>query len=119
MRSAFGLSVHTPCGPRKSGIPESVEIPAPVRATMRFAESISSRALSKGCIERFHHKENEGHEVERKSFDTEDTKDTKVFIVLFYFVSFVIRLFRLRSASKPPDRIRVRGPACSAPSAGR
>src|SRR5215471_10723687 len=28
---APGFRVHTPCGPRKSGIPESVEIPAPVR----------------------------------------------------------------------------------------
>ena len=27
--SAFGFFVQTPCGPRKSGIPESVEIPAP------------------------------------------------------------------------------------------
>src|ERR671914_3125271 len=32
-RSALGSLVHTPSGPRKSGIPESVEMPAPVRAT--------------------------------------------------------------------------------------
>src|SRR5205085_5253137 len=35
--SATGFLVHRPCGPRKSGMPESVEIPAPVRTTMRFA----------------------------------------------------------------------------------
>src|SRR6476661_4105245 len=46
MRSAFGLRVHTPCGPRKSGMPESVEMPAPVRTTRRSASSISERALS-------------------------------------------------------------------------
>lgn len=35
--SACGFFVHTPWGPRKSGIPESVEMPAPVSATIRFA----------------------------------------------------------------------------------
>src|SRR5919201_327270 len=30
IRCAPGLRVHTPCGPRKSGMPLSVEIPAPV-----------------------------------------------------------------------------------------
>src|SRR5215207_4596120 len=43
MRSALGFSVHTPCGPRKSGMPESVEIPAPVRTTTRCAPSIQLR----------------------------------------------------------------------------
>src|SRR5437899_2389196 len=38
--SASGFFVHTPCGPRKSGIPESVEMPAPVSTTMRCASSI-------------------------------------------------------------------------------
>src|SRR3954468_20849539 len=38
--SASGFFVHTPCGPRKSGIPESVEIPAPVSTTTRCASSI-------------------------------------------------------------------------------
>jgi uncharacterized membrane protein YeaQ/YmgE (transglycosylase-associated protein family) len=33
-RSAPGFLVQTPWGPRKSGIPDSVEIPAPVRITM-------------------------------------------------------------------------------------
>lgn len=28
--SAIGFFVHTPCGLRKSGMPEEVEIPAPV-----------------------------------------------------------------------------------------
>ena len=32
--SAAGFFVHTPCGPRKSGMPDSVEIPAPVRITI-------------------------------------------------------------------------------------
>src|SRR3712207_2734716 len=46
MRSALGFRVQTPCGPRKSGMPESVEIPAPVSTTTRSAASISARALS-------------------------------------------------------------------------
>src|SRR3954465_2876905 len=37
--SASGFFVHTPCGPRKSGMPESVEIPAPVSTTTRCASS--------------------------------------------------------------------------------
>src|SRR6267378_2784912 len=37
--SACGSFVHTPCGPRKSGIPDSVEMPAPVRITMCLASS--------------------------------------------------------------------------------
>jgi hypothetical protein len=41
--SAFGFFVHTPRGPRKSGMPDSVEMPAPVSATMREAESIQRR----------------------------------------------------------------------------
>src|SRR5260221_368196 len=41
--SASGSFVHSPCGPRKSGIPDSVEIPAPVRITMRLASSIHAR----------------------------------------------------------------------------
>src|SRR5436190_19871704 len=35
--SASGFLVQTPCGPRKSGMPESVEMPAPVSATTRLA----------------------------------------------------------------------------------
>jgi hypothetical protein len=38
--SASGFFVHTPCGPRKSGMPDSVEMPAPVSTTMRDASSI-------------------------------------------------------------------------------
>src|SRR5882724_3562548 len=38
--SATGFWVHTPCGPRKSGMPESVEMPAPVSTTMRRASPI-------------------------------------------------------------------------------
>src|SRR5262245_17158530 len=41
--SASGFLVHSPCGPRKSGMPESVEMPAPVRATTRDAAAIHSR----------------------------------------------------------------------------
>src|SRR5258706_7684148 len=44
--SACGSFVHTPWGPRKSGIPDSVEIPAPVRTTMRFASSTQPRTES-------------------------------------------------------------------------
>src|SRR5688500_2122502 len=44
--SASGFFVHTPCGPRKSGIPESVEIPAPVSTTTRRAPSIQVRTWS-------------------------------------------------------------------------
>src|SRR5262249_59279982 len=44
--SASGFFVHTPCGPRKSGTPDSVEIPAPVSATTRDAASIQPRTTS-------------------------------------------------------------------------
>src|SRR5262245_58524376 len=52
--SAIGFLVHTPCGPRKSGMPESVEMPAPVSATTRLASSIqrltfwTSAAIARG-----------------------------------------------------------------------
>src|SRR5688500_17644801 len=42
--SARGFLVHRPCGPRKSGMPESVEMPAPVRTTTRLAASTQERA---------------------------------------------------------------------------
>src|SRR5206468_2834934 len=45
--SASGFFVHTPCGPRKSGMPESVEMPAPVRTTMRRAWSMKRRAAAR------------------------------------------------------------------------
>src|ERR1700716_2462617 len=41
--SASGSFVHSPCGPRKSGIPDSVEMPAPVRITIRLATSTHAR----------------------------------------------------------------------------
>src|SRR5690349_3340775 len=44
--SASGFLVHTPCGPRKSGMPESVEMPAPVRTVTRSASSMRVRACS-------------------------------------------------------------------------
>src|SRR5436190_1174401 len=44
--SASGFLVHTPCGPRKSGMPESVEMPAPVSTTTRPAVSIHPRTRS-------------------------------------------------------------------------
>src|SRR5687767_10583768 len=44
--SALGFFVHTPCGPRKSGMPESVEMPAPVSTTTRCAASIQVLAWS-------------------------------------------------------------------------
>src|ERR1035438_2661607 len=47
--SAFGFRVHKPWGPRKSGIPDSVEMPAPVNATTRRDCSTHSPA---SCIER-------------------------------------------------------------------
>jgi hypothetical protein len=45
-RSAFGFLVQTPFGPRKSGMPDSVEIPAPVSATIRAAVAISREAAA-------------------------------------------------------------------------
>jgi len=42
--SAPGLRVHTPLGPRKSGMPLSVLMPAPVSTTTRPAASIQRRA---------------------------------------------------------------------------
>src|SRR5687767_8307199 len=44
--SATGLRVHSPCGPRKSGMPESVEMPAPVSATTRRAWSTHARTCA-------------------------------------------------------------------------
>src|SRR5579884_1344057 len=44
--SAFGSLVQTPWGPRKSGMPDSVEIPAPVSATIRAELSTQLRIVS-------------------------------------------------------------------------
>src|SRR6185312_8396635 len=44
--SASGFFVHTPCGPRKSGMPESVEMPAPVSATTRSASCTQERTCA-------------------------------------------------------------------------
>jgi hypothetical protein len=44
MRSASGSFVQTPSGPRKSAMPESVEMPAPVSATIRCDASTNPRA---------------------------------------------------------------------------
>src|SRR5450759_164423 len=44
--SASGSRVHTPCGPRKSGMPDSVEMPAPVRTTTRCACATQARTVS-------------------------------------------------------------------------
>jgi hypothetical protein len=43
--------VHTPSGPRKSGMPESVLMPAPVKATMR-SHSMIHRAIVSMCCSR-------------------------------------------------------------------
>ena len=45
IRSAFGFFVQTPFGPRKSGMPLSVEMPAPVRTATARASS-THRATS-------------------------------------------------------------------------
>src|SRR3972149_1250052 len=44
--SALGFVVQTPCGPRKSGTPDSVEMPAPVKATIRVDADTQRRAKS-------------------------------------------------------------------------
>src|SRR2546421_6421524 len=50
--SALGSFVHTPCGPRKSGMPDSVEMPAPVSTTTdraaRTQPAISSSPTESG-----------------------------------------------------------------------
>src|SRR5205809_124304 len=51
--SAFGSLVQTPCGPRKSGIPDSVEIPAPVNATIRPDSSTHLRTISTSWLMNF------------------------------------------------------------------
>src|SRR4029079_15417295 len=48
--SAAGLRVHTPFGPRKSGMPESVEMPAPVSTTTRSAAAIAARADASSSV---------------------------------------------------------------------
>ena len=45
--SAPGLRVHTPFGPRKSGMPESVLIPAPVSTATERASAISASASAR------------------------------------------------------------------------
>ena len=45
----LGLGIarpQAPCGPRKSGMPDSVEMPAPVSTTTRRAASIQVRAAT-------------------------------------------------------------------------
>src|SRR6476661_8934773 len=44
--SASGFFVQTPFGPRKSGMPDSVEIPAPVSATVRLDEEIQEETTA-------------------------------------------------------------------------
>src|SRR5258705_5461230 len=44
--AASGLRVQRPCGPRKSGMPESVEMPAPLRTTIFEADSTQPRTVS-------------------------------------------------------------------------
>src|SRR2546426_10488330 len=44
--SASGFLVHRPCGARKSGMPESVEMPAPVSATILRAAPIQPRTAA-------------------------------------------------------------------------
>src|SRR4051812_42829479 len=49
--SASGFFVHRPCGPRKSGMPESVEIPAPVSTTTLRAWSSHSLTARRSLME--------------------------------------------------------------------
>src|SRR5678816_3150462 len=48
--SASGFFVQTPCGPRKSGMPDSVEMPAPVSTTMRDASSTQRFTSSRAAM---------------------------------------------------------------------
>ena len=45
-KSTIRFSAHTPPGLRKSGTPDSVEMPAPVKPTTREAPATSRRAAS-------------------------------------------------------------------------
>ena len=47
--SAAGFFVQTPFGPRKSGMPESVEMPAPVSTTTRCASRTALLARPMGA----------------------------------------------------------------------
>src|SRR6185436_768985 len=49
-RSALGSRVHTPDGPRKSGMPDSVEMPAPVSTTTDRASVIQVATSSSDFI---------------------------------------------------------------------
>src|ERR671914_1793969 len=44
--AAAGSLVHTPCGPRKSGMPLSVEMPAPVSTVMDVTSPSRSRRVT-------------------------------------------------------------------------
>ena len=50
--SAAGFFVHTPCGPRKSGMPDSVEMPAPVRITIARASRSQPAMVSSASVAR-------------------------------------------------------------------
>src|SRR5690606_40339486 len=50
MASADGSFVHTPCGPRKSGMPLSVDIPAPVRTVIALALGKNSASVREVSI---------------------------------------------------------------------
>ena len=50
-RSAAGSLVHKPCGPRKSGRPLSVEMPAPVSTVTRSASSTKRAAAATAASE--------------------------------------------------------------------
>ena len=52
MRSAPGLRVHTPFGPRKSGMPASVEMPAPVSTDDRSGAGDVRRTARKASCDR-------------------------------------------------------------------
>src|SRR6185437_1642344 len=64
--SRLGSFVHTPCGPRKSGMPDSVEMPAPVSARMRREHATISRAVRSSSVTEFHSKENSILEVRNR-----------------------------------------------------
>ena len=49
-KSTVRFRAHTPFGLRKSGTPDSVEMPAPVKPTMLDAPAISSRAACSSMV---------------------------------------------------------------------
>src|SRR5690242_3427417 len=75
--SASGFFVHTPCGPRKSGMPDSVEMPAPVRATIRPASRTRRRTSSSVAMATLNNR-HAGATEQRRGFEQRQSDHARI-----------------------------------------